>query len=122
MKERRRFIRYHIDRGLIVLDDDDIIGMARVIDISDGGFGCVGLSPIPYSTNWINGIDLYDPNTDISLQQISGRMTRYVINKNSTGSIASTISYFVGFEVSPNSVTQIANFREILCGDQPASS
>ena len=115
MEERRRFIRYHIDRGILLSDDDELIGFARVIDISDGGLGCVGLSPIRYNSNWIDGIDLYDPNTDISLQQISGRMARFYINKNSSGPLASTISYFVGFEVSPDCISQITNFRELLC-------
>ena len=121
MIERRRYTRYHIDSGILLSDDDALIGLARVIDISNGGFSCVGLSPIQYLNNWIDGIDLYDPNTDTSIEQIRGRMTRYLINKNSTESVASTISYFVGFEVSPDCISHITNFRKLLCENDTAS-
>lgn len=122
MIEKRRYSRYHIDTGMLISDDDLIIGLARVIDISNGGFSCVGLSPIKYLNGWIDGIDLYDPSTDTSLQQLRGRMKRYSINKNSTTASASTISYFVGFEASPDCISQITNFKELLCKNRIASS
>ena len=122
MIEKRRYSRYHIDTGMLISDDDLIIGLARVIDISNGGFSCVGLSPIKYLNGWIDGIDLYDPSTDTSLQQLRGRMKRYSINKNSTTANASTISYFVGFEASPDCISQITNFKELLCKNRIASS
>ena len=106
-KERRRFDRYTIDGSLLFSDKNNLIGMAQVMDISQGGVRCVSISPVSCTIGMLENIELFGSEENLELTDLSGRMTRCSDNLLDNKSSDSIGYYEFGFEFFPRHYPQI---------------
>ena len=95
---RRRFERYPVDVGLLFSDNDNLIGMAKVIDISDCGVKCGSLSRIKCTICMLENIELFVPEENMAVTGLSGKMTRCSDIKNDQDSGLKLFYCEFGFE------------------------
>jgi hypothetical protein len=112
--ERRRFERYPVDGGLLFSDNDHLIGLAQVIDISKCGVRCVSLSKINCTICMLKNIELFGPGENMSLTGLSGQMTRCSDDLIDPGSDSNLYYYEFGFEFFPYHYNQINKFKKSL--------
>lgn len=99
--ERRRFERYPVNIGLLFSDNDSLIGLARVVDISACGVRCASLSEIKCTICMLDDIELFGAKEQTSLPGLSGKMIRCsddIINSDSESRL---FYYEFGFEFLP---------------------
>lgn len=106
-RERRRFDRYTIDGSLLFSDKNNLIGMAQVMDISQGGVRCVSISPVSCTIGMLENIELFGSEENLELADLSGRMTRCSDNLLDNKSSDSIGYYEFGFEFFPRHYPQI---------------
>ena len=112
--EKRRFKRVQVNRGLIFTDNDNLIGMSQVIDISNSGVRCVSLSKINCTICMLKNIELFGVSEDMMLIGLSGRMTRCSDDLSSPGSYLDLCYYEFGFEFSSAHYSQITKMKKYL--------
>lgn len=106
-KDRRRFDRYTIDGSLLFSDKNNLIGMAQVMDISQGGVRCVSISPVSCTVGMLENIELFGSEENLELTDLSGRMTRCSDNLLDNKSSDSIGYYEFGFEFFPRHYPKI---------------
>ena len=82
INNRRRFERYPVEVGLLFSDNDNLIGLAKVIDISECGVRCGSLSKVNCTICMLENIELFVPEENIAVTGFSGKMTRCSEDKN----------------------------------------
>lgn len=112
--ERRRFERYPVDGGLLFSDNDHLIGLAQVIDISKCGVRCVSLSKINCTICMLKNIELFGSGENMSLTGLSGRMIRCSDDLIDPGSDTSLCYYEFGFEFVQDHYSQINKLKKSL--------
>lgn len=112
--ERRRFKRYPLPSGLVFVDNDNLIGMAKVIDISTCGVRCASLSKINCAISMLDNIDLLGTCEDMMLTGLSGRMTRCTDDMSDPEFYLNRSYYEFGFEFSPVHYSQITKMKMCL--------
>ena len=112
--ERRRFARYPVDGGLLFSDNDHLIGLAQVIDISKCGVRCVSLSKINCTICMLKNIELFGSGENMSLTGLSGRMTRCSDDLICPDFDSSLYYYEFGFEFVPYHYSQIHKLKKSL--------
>ena len=113
-KERRRFSRFTLESGLLFSDRNNLIGMAQVMDISQGGVRCVSVSPVHCTIGMLEIIELFGSDDHLELSDLSGRMTRCSDNLLSSASDSGTGYYEFGFEFFPRHYPQIDRLQNFL--------
>ena len=113
-KERRRFSRFTLESGLLFSDRNNLIGMAQVMDISQGGVRCVSVSPVHCTIGMLENIELFGSDDHLKLSDLSGRMTRCSDNLLSSASDSGTGYYEFGFEFFPRHYPQIDRLQNFL--------
>ena len=109
--ERRRFKRYPLHSGMVFVDNDNLIGMAKVIDISTCGVRCASLSKINCAIGMLENIDLFGTCEDMMLTGLSGWMTRCTDNMSYPEFYLNRNYYEFGFEFSPVHYSQITKMK-----------
>ncbi len=112
--ERRRFKRSSIDESLLFSDNNNLIGMAQVLDISQGGVRCVSISPVQCTVGMLENIEIFSSDDSLGLTDLSGRMTRCSDNLLDSGSYAGTGYYEFGFEFFPRHYPEIIRLQDML--------
>ena len=101
--ERRQFERNPVNIGLLFSDYDNLIGIAKVVDISKGGVRCVSLSQVMCTICEMENIELLGADESISLTGLSGKMIRCSDDAFGSDSQSKIIYYEFGFEfLSPH--------------------
>lgn len=118
-KERRRFERLTLEGSLLFSDRDNIIGMAQVMDISQGGVRCVSISPVSCTIGMLDNIELFGSEDNLELTDLSGRMTRCSDNLLGTGSESGIGYYEFGFEFFPRHYLQLDRLQAFLSAHKP---
>ena len=113
-KERRRFDRYTIDGSLLFSDKNNLIGMAQVMDISQGGVRCVSISPVSCTVGMLENIELFGSEENLELIDLSGRMTRCSDNLLDNNTNSGIGYYEFGFEFFPRHYPQIDWLKSFL--------
>jgi len=111
--ERRRFDRYEVNGGILFSDNNDLIGVACVVDISQGGVRCVSLSQLKCPINWLYGIELYDCRHDLAVSELQGRMVRCTDNLSEDNKGSTPYCYDFGFEFFSPHTCHLADFKKI---------
>lgn len=114
INDRRRFERLSLNNPLIFSDENNLIGMAQVLDISRGGVRCVSMSPVNCTIGMLEGIELFGSDENLELSDLSGRMTRCSNNLADDGRDAQIGYYEFGFEFFPRHYPQISRLKSIL--------
>jgi hypothetical protein len=112
--ERRRFKRYSLHSGLIFVDNDNLIGLAKVIDISSGGVRCASLSKTNCTICILKNIELFGTCEGMTLTELSGRMTRCSNDLSDPGSYLNSCYFEFGFEFSSGHYSQISKMKKFL--------
>ena len=115
-KERRRFKRLTLEGSLLFSDRDNIIGMAQVMDISQGGVRCVSISPVSCTIGMLDNIELFGSEDNLELSDLSGRMTRCSANLLDVGGQSGIGYYEFGFEFFPRHYPQLDRLQSFLTG------
>ena len=114
INERRRFERFTLGDSLLFSDSNNIIGMAQVLDISQGGVRCVSISPVNCTIGMLNSIELFGSEDNLELIDLSGRMTRCSDNLLNGASDSGVGYYEFGFEFFPRHYPQIDRLQNFL--------
>ena len=117
--ERRRFRRLTLEGSLLFSDRDNIIGMAQVMDISQGGVRCVSISPVSCTIGMLDNIELFGSEENLELTDLSGRMTRCSANLLGVGSESGIGYYEFGFEFFPRHYPQLDRLQTFLTTHTP---
>ncbi len=117
--ERRRFRRLTLEGSLLFSDRDNIIGMAQVMDISQGGVRCVSISPVSCTIGMLDNIELFGSEDNLELTDLSGRMTRCSANLLGVGSESEIGYYEFGFEFFPRHYPQLDRLQTFLTTHTP---
>jgi len=117
-KERRRFKRYPLHNGLIFADNDNLIGMAKVIDISTCGVRCASLSKINCTICMLKNVELFGAGDDMVITGLSGRMTRCSDDACGPESNSNRCYFEFAFEFSSDHYAQIAKIKEYLSAEE----
>ena len=113
-KERRRFKRFTLEGSLLFSDRDNMIGMAQVMDISQGGVRCVSISPVSCTIGMLDNIELFGSDDNLELTDLSGRMTRCSDNLLGRTSESGVGYYEFGFEFFPRHYPQLDRLQTFL--------
>lgn len=113
-KERRRFKRFTLEGSLLFSDRDNMIGMAQVMDISQGGVRCVSISPVSCTIGMLDNIELFGSDDNLELTDLSGRMTRCSDNLLGRTSESGVGYYEFGFEFFPRHYPQLDRLQAFL--------
>ncbi|MGI9535655.1 MAG: PilZ domain-containing protein [Desulfocapsaceae bacterium] len=122
INERRRFDRFTLEGSLLFSDNTNIIGMAQVMDISQGGVRCVSISPVSCTIGMLNNIELFGSEDNLELTDLSGRMTRCSDNLLNAASDAGIGYYEFGFEFFPRHYPQIDRLQTFLSNHRVSSA
>jgi hypothetical protein len=111
--DKRRFERCHVQEGLLFSDNDHLIGLAQVVDISKCGVRCISLSKINCTICTIENIELFGTRENMYLTGLSGKMTR--CDDMTTQVFDPGLScYEFGFEFFPDHYLQINRLKKSL--------
>jgi hypothetical protein len=111
--DKRRFERCHVQEGLLFSDNDHLIGLAQVVDISKCGVRCISLSKINCTICTLENIELFGTRENMYLTGLSGKMTR--CDDMTTRVFDSGLScYEFGFEFFPDHYLQINRLKKSL--------
>ena len=113
-KDRRRFERCSPMHSLLFSDTNNLIGMAQVIDISQGGVRCVSISPVNCTVGMLENIEIFGSDETFGLTDLSGRMTRCSENLLDQDSYSDLGYYEFGFEFFPRHYPQILRLQNKL--------
>lgn len=122
VNERRRFKRFTLEGSLLFSDNSNIIGMAQVMDISQGGVRCVSISPVGCTIGMLNNIELFGSEENLELTDLSGRMTRCSNNLLNAASESGIGYYEFGFEFFPRHYPQIDRLQAFLSAHKVCST
>ncbi|MEJ2057617.1 MAG: hypothetical protein P8X39_07240 [Desulfofustis sp.] len=114
--DRRRFRRSSPEESLLFSDNNNLIGMAQVLDISQGGVRCVSISPVNCTVGMLENIEIFGSEDNLGLTDLSGRMTRCSDNLLKAESYAGVGYYEFGFEFFPRHYPQISRLQDMLSG------
>lgn len=114
LNERRRFDRYTLEGSLLFSDKNNLIGMAQVMDISQGGVRCVSISPVSCTVGMLDNIELFGSEENLELTDLSGIMTRCSDNLLDNKSNGGVGYYEFGFEFFPRHYPQIDWLKSFL--------
>ena len=114
LKERRRFERITLEDSLLFSDNNNLIGMAQVLDISQAGVRCVSISPVHCIIGMLENIEIFGSEENLELADLSGRMTRCSDNLYDQSSTPGIGYYEFGFEFFPRHYPQISRLQRIL--------
>ena len=117
VEDRRKHRRYSVDSGLLFSDNDYLIGLAQVVDISRSGVRCVSLSQINCTICMLENIELFGTGEDMLLTGLSGRMTRCSDNLESDTSELKINCYEFGFEFSSKNHQHLKRFKKFLSAE-----
>lgn len=112
--DRRRFQRYHVEEGLLFSDNDHLIGLAQVVDISKCGVRCISLSKINCTICAMSNIELFGTRENMYLTGLSGKMTRCTDNMTTRDFDPGLCCYEFGFEFFPDHYLQINRLKRSL--------
>lgn len=112
--DRRRFKRSPLEEGLLFSDNNNLIGMAQVVDISQGGVRCVSISPVKCTVGMLENIEIFGSGDNLGLTDLSGRMTRCSDNLLDSDSYSDIGYYEFGFEFFPRHYPQIIRLQDML--------
>jgi len=113
-KERRRFQRCSIEQSLLFSDNNNLIGMAQVLDIGQGGVRCVSISPVNCTVGMLENIEIFGSDETFGLTDLSGRMTRCSDNLLDQDAYSGIGYYEFGFEFFPRHYPQIIRLQNML--------
>ena len=113
--DRRRFERYQVEEGLLFSDNDHLIGLAQVVDISKCGVRCISLSKINCTICAMANIELFGTRENMYLTGLSGKMTRCTDDMTNPDFDQSLSCYEFGFEFRPHHYLQINRLKKTLC-------
>lgn len=113
-EERRKFKRYPVTTGLLFTDHDNVVGLAKIVDISSSGVKCCSLSRVACIVCSLENVELFGAKEDVVLTGLSGRMTRCSDDLNQRGTNAKICYYECGFEFFPQHSKQINRLQEGL--------
>ena len=122
INERRRFERITLEGSLLFSDSSNIIGMAQVMDISQGGVRCVSISPVSCTIGMLNNIELFGSEENLELNDLSGKMTRCSDNLLNAASESGIGYYEFGFEFFPRHYPQIDRLQTFLSTHKVSSA
>lgn len=114
--DRRRFKRSPLEEGLLFSDNNNLIGMAQVVDISQGGVRCVSISPVKCTVGMLENIEIFGSDDNLGLTDLSGRMTRCSGNLADSNSYSGIGYYEFGFEFFPRHYPRIIRLQDMLSG------
>jgi len=112
--DRRRFERCSPPHSLLFSETNNLIGMAQVIDISQGGVRCVSISPVNCTVGMLENIEIFGSEDNYGLTDLSGRMTRCSENLLDQDSPSGIGYYEFGFEFFPRHYPQIIRLQDML--------
>jgi hypothetical protein len=72
--EKRRFERYTLDDGILFSDEDNLIGLAQVLDISQCGIKGVSISAPINAVGRIDKIELFGTGENQLITGLSGQL------------------------------------------------
>lgn len=117
--ERRRFKRCTLQDSLLFSDNNNLIGMAQVLDISQAGVRCVSISPVHCTIGMLENIEIFGSEEQLELADLSGRMTRCSDNLLDQSSGPGIGYYEFGFEFFPRHYPQISRLQSLLSSRNP---
>lgn len=118
MDERRKFKRYLLTMGMLFTDQDNTVGLAKIIDISRSGVKCCTLSHINCTICNLENIELFGAEEDLILTGLSGRMTRCSNDLSERKTNQDFCFYEFGFEFFPQHHERIKRLQEHLLSYQ----
>jgi c-di-GMP-binding flagellar brake protein YcgR len=101
-KERRRHIRYRMDKNVLSISDDIL---AEVLDISTCGMGCQGLTSCEKPLTEINEIEILNCELGTSVEGLHCRLVR-TRERAISDALTSTMIVNFGLEFQGLSETQ----------------
>jgi hypothetical protein len=113
--DKRRFERYPVKGGAFFSDNENLIGFAKIIDISDCGVRCVSLSQVKCTICILRNIELSGTGKSTTLERLSGKMARCSDDKIDHNSDSDLFYYEFGFEFFPQHYHDLNRLKKSLC-------
>jgi hypothetical protein len=107
--DKRQYLRHPINDWLLLFDNESIIDMAQVVNISIGGALCVSLADT-CPPKIVEKVELYGPDSSLAVNGLCGRIIHTDYNKASSVSSENINCFIFGiqfFQTTPEQLQKI---------------
>ena len=110
--DKRRYLRHSINDWLLLFDNESIIDMAQVVNISQGGALCACLADT-CPQKIVGKFELYGPESSLSINGLCGKIVHTDYNIRSPVTKADIHCFIFGLQFFKTTPDQLRKIEQI---------